>query len=156
HVVRSPRIPPHELTVELARRAIRRDDPATWHADHARPHRRRDGAVGRSVAVAAPPLAAFMPIRVQRRRELLAQRHVHRFANVSTQLRLDLLTKLQDADRPCGTLLHGVPPSPLLTASCLGSTGGYAIFLFPQDSGHIHELRWLKIASPRTRACRLR
>jgi transposase InsO family protein len=57
----------------------------------------------------------------------------------SPQLRLEILTKLQDADRPCGTLLHGVPPSPLLTAN-VWVQQGLRHFLFSTRLG-THPLR---------------
>ena len=67
---------------------------------------------------------------------LLSERDVQRFANLSTELGFDALTRLQNGGGACASL-HGLPPVVAANGELFGSAGGYVIFLFPQDSGHI-------------------
>ena len=61
-----------------------------------------------------------MAIRCQSGGEFLGQRDVQRLSNVSAELGFDVLTELQNRAGACASLLHGVPPSPPLTAICFG------------------------------------
>src|SRR5207249_1556659 len=72
------------------------------------------------VAVAAALIRALVAIGRERRRQLLGQRHIQRLPNVPAQLPFDVSAELQNRGGACASLLHGVPPSPRLTAICLG------------------------------------
>src|SRR5437660_3642802 len=119
-LARPSRVSRQQLAVELSGRAVLPGDTPPRKRDGPRPVRRRDRPLDRAVAIATAAVCAFVPIRSQRRRELLGERDVQRCSNVSAELRFDLLTELQNRSGACASLLHGVPPSPLLTAICFG------------------------------------
>ena len=58
-------------------------------------------------------------------------------ANIAEVWLAGATAELQNRGGACASLLHGAPPSPLVTTICFRSAGGYAIFLFAQDSGHV-------------------
>ncbi|MGH9423360.1 MAG: hypothetical protein ACRD3J_25530, partial [Thermoanaerobaculia bacterium] len=70
--------------------------------------------------IATAIVRALVPIRPEDGGELLRQRHLDRLPNVSPKLRFDVLPELKNRGGACASLLHGVPPSPLLTAICFG------------------------------------
>ena len=113
-------VPRQQLAAKFGRQAGAVDDPPTGDPHRPRSLRRRDRPLGASVPVPPPLLGSLVALRAECRRELLGQRRLQRFSNLSAELRFDVLSKLTDGALACVSLLHGVPPSPLITAICLG------------------------------------
>jgi hypothetical protein len=94
----------------------------------------------RTATLAFASLRPLMARRSERRGQLPLEHHLDRFAHVLAQLGFQVLAKLQHrrmvrTDR--ATLLHGVPPSPFDHGDLLSQQGGYAIWLFLQESGRM-------------------
>lgn len=72
----------------------------------------------------------------------LGEREVQGLTNVAAKLRFDVLAKLKDRGGACASLLHGVPPSPLLlTAICFGQQEVTPFFFFHKTRDTSREIR---------------
>ena len=125
-----------QLTAELRGRPVILPQPAARHPNCSGADLRCQRALLRPVAVAASALAALVGLAAQRCGELLVEHRLDRLPDPLTELGLDVLTELDDLTLSRGNLPHGVF---LLRPSgrSAWSAGGYAVFLFPRNSGRI-------------------
>ena len=121
HLAGASRIRWEQRAPKLRRRAVGGDHPPARHGDHPQPVPGGQPTLDRPMAIASPGVGAFMPPRPKRRRQFFIQGHFDGLANLDAQLTLDLLTKHKNRAGLRAILLHGVPPSPFVTAFCLVS-----------------------------------
>src|SRR5262249_51508595 len=107
--------PRQQLAVEFACRAVAIDDPIAGHRHGPGPVGGGDRPIDAAMAIPSL-LGPLVSVGAQSRRELFPQSDVQGLPNLSAEMGFDVLTKLQNGGGACARLLHGVPPSPLVTA----------------------------------------
>ncbi len=118
------RIPREELAAKLLRRTVLLADATAWNLKLAETIAGRDRPLERAVPITLTPFGALMSRGSQCGGELRLERGFDGFSDMLTQLGFEVLAETQNrrmVHALRATLLHGVPPSPLISAICLAS-----------------------------------
>jgi hypothetical protein len=132
-VAGAPRIPREELAAKLLRRTVLLADATAWNLKLAETIAGRDRPLERAVPITLTPFGALMSRGSQCGGELRLEHGFDGFSDVLTQLGFEVLAETQNrrmVHALRATLLHGVPPSPLISAICLASREVTLFFFF--------------------------